>query len=258
MSDDQLTQQVREWWSGYRCDYGTSTNMFGRTPVYAQETEWVRALEQAHFAAGYYPTQGGYIGSRRNCPRGIGGRDCQENGSNCSLHNYGLAWDIEYNYNRMYSRVIDEVELQQMFDAGMTKYNPAIVASILSVKTTGGRHAFAWRGYILGDLMHWQYNAPPDDRQIDWTTVGNTDGEGMLRLGEEGPNVQKWQAYCNRWAAKDYTTWNPIAEDGVFGTITEQITKDFQRWASIEDTGMVGYMDMGSMAIVVKPDRGEE
>ena len=52
------TQQVRDWWLEYRCDYGTPTNIFGRSPIYTQNTSWIRALEQAHYGAGYQPTAG--------------------------------------------------------------------------------------------------------------------------------------------------------------------------------------------------------
>lgn len=169
------TNTIRDWWHLYRCSYGTATNMFGRSPVYAQNTSWVRALEQAHYNAGYVPTEGGFIGSKRNCPSGIGGQRCQEDGDNCSLHNYGLAWDIEYQYNPHVKRRIDQIELWEMFNAGITKYNPDIVAVIEAVRTTGGVQAFTWLGYSIGDFMHWQVNFPPEDQEIDWTTVGDTE-----------------------------------------------------------------------------------
>jgi hypothetical protein len=151
--------------------------MFGRSPVYAQNTSWVRALEQAHYNGGYVPTSGGFIGSKRNCPKGIGGKRCQEDGDDCSLHNYGLAWDIEYQYNPHVKRKIDVAELWELFDAGVTKYNPNIVAVIEAVRTTGGVQAFTWLGYSLGDFMHWQVNFPPEDQEIDWTTVDTTEEE---------------------------------------------------------------------------------
>lgn len=171
------TNKIRDWWHLYRCSYGTATNMFGRSPVYAQNTSWVRALEQAHYNAGYVPTTGGFIGSKRNCPHGIGGKDCQEDGDDCSLHNYGLAWDVEYQYNPHVKRRIDEDELWTLFNTGVTKYNPDIVRVIEAVKTTGGVQAFTWLGYSLGDFMHWQVNFPPEDQEIDWSTVDNTEDE---------------------------------------------------------------------------------
>jgi len=246
------TRVMRQLWADKRCDYGTWTNMFGRTPIYAQETTWIRALEQAHYGAGYIPTPGGFIGSKRNCPRGIGGKPCQSSGSDCSLHNYGLAWDVEYNYNPHFKRRLTEQALWELYDEGKTKYNPDIVAIILLVKTTKGNQAFHWLGYSIGDTMHWQWNTGPDDREIDWTTVPNTNEEGMLRNGSSGINVAKWQNYLNRWDSEHANTFQPLVEDGEFGDKTEQMTRAFQTWTHIEETGMVGYMDTGTMAISIK------
>ncbi len=172
------TETVRDWWSEYRCNYGTSTNMFGRTPVFAQNTSHVRALEQAHFVAGYYPTPGGYIGSKRVCPSGIGGRKCEDDGRNCSLHNYGLAWDVEYNYNPMMSKPYTTSMLWEAFESGLTKYNPDIVDSIYRVTNLQGEQMFNWKGYSLGDFMHWQLNVPPWRQDVDWDSIPDT-GEMM-------------------------------------------------------------------------------
>ena len=251
------TRQMRDWWSDNRCTYGTPTNMFGRTPIYAQETEWVRALEQAHYGAGYVPTAGGFIGSRRFCPAGIGGQTCQDNGTNCSLHNYGLAWDIEYNYNPHFRRRLDEVELWELNAAGRTKYTPPIVDIILGVETLQGARAFTWLGYSIGDTMHWQYNRPPSDRLINWATVPNTNGEGEMRTGDQGINVEKLQNYLNRWIATyPDVQFTPVTEDGVFGLATEEMCFNFQRWAGIEPTGRWGWFDGSTMSIAIKADTG--
>ena len=190
------TNEIRDWWHLYRCSYGTSTNMFGRTPVYAQNTEWVRALEQAHFNAGYFPTEGGYIGSKRNCPSGIGGKTCQENGKDCSLHNYGLAWDVEYNFNPHIKQATSEAQLWDLFNEGVTKYNPDIVDVILGVKNTQGEQLFSWLGYSLGDFMHWQINVPPERSEIDWSTVGDSEMD------------MQWSDIV------DDATWTKAYEDG--------------------------------------------
>ena len=246
------TRQVRDWWHEYRCDYGTPTNMFGRSPVYAQNTSWVRALEQAHYGAGYQPTPGGFIGSKRNCPSGIGGKTCQESGDNCSLHNYGLAWDVEYQYNRHLWVKLNPTELQILYDTGVTKYNPAIVATILDVRNTRGDRLFRWLGYPIGDLMHWQIAVPPERQQVDWGTVPTTEGEGMLREGSTGINVKKWQNYLNRWVLKYPGVWPPLTEDAEYGSKTGQRTVEFQTWANIDPTGTVGFFDVGTMAIAIE------
>lgn len=170
-----VTSLVRDWWYLYRCRYGKEvpSGFFGRTPVYAQNPDHVVALESAHIAAGYVPQSGGYIGSRRRCPTGISGKTCQQSGKDCSLHNYDLAWDVEYNYNPHFHRRLTESTLWALYREGKTKYNSDIVASILTVKNTHGEQLFRWLGYAIGDTMHWQINVPPSRQEVDWSTVGD-------------------------------------------------------------------------------------
>lgn len=179
------TNELRDAWHLYRCTYGTATAMFGRSPVYAQNTEHVRALEQAHYNAGYVPTAGGFIGSKRVCPKGIAGRICEDNGDGCSTHNYGIGWDVEYNLNPNLKRRITELELQDLYDAGVTKYSPSIVDGIFAVENTAGEQLFTWLGYTLGDLMHWQLNIPPERQTVDWSTVGQA----------QAPNIDECEAW---------------------------------------------------------------
>ncbi len=145
--------------------------MFGRSPVYAQRPEWVAALEAAHLGSGYYPTPGGYIGSRRLCPDGIGGDECQPDGDGCSLHNYGIAWDVEYNYNPHFDRPLNEQQLDELYLAGRTKYCSAIVRQIENVRNTHGQRLFRWLGWSIGDTMHWEIDVPPNASEVDWSTI---------------------------------------------------------------------------------------
>ena len=91
------TATKRSWWAAYRCKDGVRMSFFGRSPVSAANADvadaW-RALEQTLLASGYVPTQGAFIGSHRPCTSGIGGGPCEENGKNCSMHNYEIAVDI--------------------------------------------------------------------------------------------------------------------------------------------------------------------
>ncbi len=167
------TSTKRRWWAAYRCTYGTPTYMFGRWPVYAQDTDWVKALEAAHINAGYQPEAGGYIGSKRSCPSGIGGQRCQSDGTDCSLHNYGLAWDIEYQWNPHFRQALTEADLWMLYRSGRTKYNPDIIDGILRVTNLEGTPMFRWLGYSIGDTMHWEIDVPPDHSEVDWTTVGD-------------------------------------------------------------------------------------
>ena len=99
------TRTKRQWWHHYRCTAGSLRpgGFFGRGPVYEQDIihEAYSALEQGHIGAGFKVHNNGYIGSKRQCPAGIGGRKCQANGDNCSLHNYCIALDVEYQYNKL-------------------------------------------------------------------------------------------------------------------------------------------------------------
>ena len=74
-------------------------SFFGRSPVLAANADgadaW-RALQQTRLASRYVPTKGASIGSKRPWPRKTDGGPCRPDGSNCSLHNYLIAIDIEY------------------------------------------------------------------------------------------------------------------------------------------------------------------
>lgn len=170
------TSQVRDAWHLYRCTSGvrTANGFFGRHPVYAAnadvEEAW-KALEEGHIGAGYVPTDGGYIGSKRSCPSGIGGRTCQQSGKDCSLHNYCLALDIEYQYNKyIRSRVTPEDFDEDWFPA-VCKYRLDEIYALEGIKNVQGEQLFTWLGWAIGDFMHWQINVPPERCTVDWNTV---------------------------------------------------------------------------------------
>ena len=128
------TFEVREAWMFYRCSPGIrrAEGFFGRTPVLEQALthDAVTALEQAHLGAGYVPTAGGFIGSRRACEDGgIAGANCQPSGAGCSLHNYCLAYDIEYNYNRHVQHSITPADLAAGPHKAVFKYTPIQIPS---------------------------------------------------------------------------------------------------------------------------------
>jgi len=169
----------RGWWYLYRCTNGIEvpTGFFGRYPVRAANEDVavaVRALELAHLGSGYVPTSGGYVGSKRTCPAGIGGKTCEPSGKNCSLHNYCIAWDVEYNYNKLGPYYPNLHSLDDIFvrDANLHKYTPQQVAAIEGVKNLDGEPLFRWLGHI-GDYMHWEIDVPPERVSVDWSTVPN-------------------------------------------------------------------------------------
>ena len=79
----------------------------------------------------------------------------------------------------------------------------------------------------------------------------------MLKSGDTGTNVQKWQNYLNRWAEEYQPHLDPLVEDGSFGSRTETRTIEFQNFSAIANTGMAGYFDLGTMAVAIGPDTGE-
>lgn len=76
--------------------------------------------------------------------------------------------------------------------------------------------------------------------------------EDEMKLGDTGTNVQKWQNYLNRWNEEHNVGQVPLIEDGIFGPGTQLRTVAFQGWSNIEQSGTVGSMDTGTMAIVIK------
>ena len=214
----------------YRCAPGikVESGFFGRTPVWCQNRDHPRALEQAHLAAGYVPTPGGYIGSKRNCPAGIGGKKCQSSGKNCSPHNYCIAWDVEYNYNPHFRKRLTKRALWKLYRAGKTKYNPDIVAAILKVRNTHGEQLFRWLGYVIGDTMHWQLNVPPGRQAVDWSTVGDgtiwsaEEDDDMFCSYKDGFGTKNGDDKVRHWQIKlNELRYNTGGVDGKYGSKTQ-------------------------------------
>ena len=227
------TNLIRQAWYLYRCHKGwvRPEGFFGRSPVYQQShtRDAVTALETAHLNSGYIPTRGGYIGSRRLCPPGIGGRPCEPTGKNCSLHNYCLAIDVEYNYNKLSPRYPRRVDPWSAAERPLHKYTRKTVAAIEGIKDKNGAQVWRWLGWI-GDYMHWQINiAKAEKIVIDWSTVPGFDTppiyeeDDMFVKYRDGfgitngdPRVQYWQRLMSSLGADV----GPDGDDGKFGNDT--------------------------------------
>ena len=188
------TQYIRNAWHMYRCHAGwiRPGGFFGRSPVYQQShtRDAMTALEMTHLNTGYVPHNDGWIGSRRSCPAGIGGKVCQPDGTNCSLHNYCLAIDVEYNYNKLSPRYPRRVNPWSDLERPLHKYSRATVIAINGIKDVHGRQVWKWLGYI-GDFMHWQINIPVAAHiEIDWSTVPG-EGENVPDEGVDTPIIDK-------------------------------------------------------------------
>lgn len=265
------TTVKRQWWSDWRCTTGIEVRagFFGRTPVRTANRateEATNALEQAHIGAGYVPTPGGYNGSKRNCPRGIGGRTCEPSGKNCSLHNYCIAIDVEYNYNG-HITPYRPITSQEAFITYRShhKYTAEQVAAIEGIKTLDGKQLWKWLGWIR-DFMHWEIDVAPEDVSVDWDTVPNgvppvqkpddpevvymlpvlRKGDG-LKTNEFGDRiylnveVTALQAALRSWGFHDDNSHDDgCGIDGRFWTGTESALKDFQRSQGLTVDGVSG------------------
>lgn len=265
------TTLKRQWWQMYRCTPGMLSphGFFGRDPIRAANQDVVeawRALELAHIGSGYKPSVGGYIGTRRNCPAGIGGRTCEESGRNCSLHNYCIAIDVEYNYNKLGPYYPKRHTPGDVFvrDRHLHKYTPDQIAVIENVKTLSGMPVFRWLGWI-GDYMHWEIDVPPEDLSIDWSTVPTgipvppppkeevifvfptlRKGDGLVSrdFGDRTHLMQEVAAVQAALRIEGFTDDNShdsnCAVDGRFWTGTEAAVRAFQAARGLTADGIVG------------------
>ena len=188
------TKLVREWYYPYRCSQGVQrpTGFFGRHPVFEQPSTHnaVSALEEGHYGSGYVPDPDGWIGSKRQCPYGIGGRKCQPDGTWCSIHNYCLAYDIEYNYNKHIKTRITPEDFDEDWFPAVCKYTLAQVRAIEGIKNIYGEQMWLWLGWPIGDFMHWQINVPENRLEVDWNTVPGREVEPDMPMEPTNPAFQ--------------------------------------------------------------------
>ena len=231
-----FTSTVRSWWDYRRCGMGEprAQGFFGRHTVWQQPelADAVLALEQAHIESGYVPSSDGFIGSRRSCPHGIAGALCKSSGSGCSLHNYVIAYDVEYNYNRHIRAKTYPEDFGASWFPAVCKYTLAQVRAIEGVKNVEGEQMWRWLGWAIGDFMHWQVNVPPSRATVDWNTVPNGEVETTMNLHAlaraafrvPNPNVQGDVEHWLRLADSDpgsdewedlfYAMLHPVVEPG--------------------------------------------
>lgn len=261
------TRTKREWWELYRCSAGTLRpgGFFGRIPVYEQNIthEAVTALEKGHIGAGYKVHSGGYIGSKRACPAGIAGRRCQEDGDNCSMHNYCIAYDIEYQYNKLSPSYPSRVDPWSPTEIQFHVYKRDVVEKIENIRTLEGRALFRWLGWI-GDYMHWEIDVPPWEVNVDWNTVPGFDAppidkeEIVLRNGDTGKAVKDYQGCLLRWNKDSLPRWK---DDGDFGDETEVWIRAFQTDFDLPATGVIDGVTAASLqgfSVGADGDDGED
>lgn len=212
------TRQTRSWWSDYRCLPGTSLErpirILGRDagvcaiPAY----DGFVALGSTLIATNYTNVKSVWI--PRNCPTGISGNTCQEDGDWCSLHNYGIAVDIDpFGYgNPHFNRPFGD-----RWNFSNCKITRAQVEAVENIKNIYGEQMFRWLGWLIGDTMHFEYIVPPTRTQVDWNTVPGGVEMPLLpiRYGDETEDTRLLQGYLNE------AYGSGLKEDSIYGPATQ-------------------------------------
>jgi hypothetical protein len=179
---------MRSWWAGYRCLNFLSSNLridislFERNAGYCAEPMYdgFMALEMALKTTGYEEVRSVWV--PRNCPTGIAGADCEKDGDGCTLHNYGVAVDIDpFGYgNPHFLKPFNDD-----WDFSDCKITRAQVLAVESIKNTQGEQFFRWLGWAIGDTMHFEGQVRPTRCEVDWETVAGYQGDDMPLNAED-------------------------------------------------------------------------
>jgi hypothetical protein len=206
------TRELRAMWSRYRCcatnhSLTTEIDLLGEYAgrVAIPFFQPMAALGQALTATGY---QAKSVWIPRNCPTGISGHTCQEDGDWCSLHNYCIAVDIDpfgLGNPHFYKPFGDG---WSFFDCKLTLEQ---VEAVEAIRNTHGEQVHTWLGWAIGDTMHFQGNVPPDRCDIDWTTV--PEGGPIDMAGINARDVQKALADAD-YDIGNFTPAPGLAPDG--------------------------------------------
>lgn len=206
-----------------------SISMFGRNAGYcaAPFHDAMVAAEKALIATGYSGVKSIWI--PRNCPTGISGKPCQSTGTNCSLHNYGIAFDIDpfgYGNPHFYK------SYNNGWNFSDCKVQAHQVKAVEDIKNTSGEQMFRWLGWAIGDTMHFEAQVPPSRTTVDWSTVpGGIGAQMFVSKGDEGAQVAYWQILLKydlgydlgEWGDGSYTGTPKDGVDGVYGSTGEAV-----------------------------------
>lgn len=254
------TEMMRKAWKKYRCirDHPDRRRVkilgvnAGSCPP--EMTEPFEALSQALANAGYRDAS--RVEIPRPCTRGIiQTKPCGSDGSNCSLHNYGIAVDIDPQVNPKFrDEVPGKPRPWKFSDIKLTQDQ---VNTVLAIRNTAGTRIFRWLGDSkINDTMHFEIRVPPSETKVDWTTVlegvppvargmlgvvtpvvvgGLPPFPGLLKVRSKGPDVCRVQARLRELGhAIDSRPNCP------FGPQTKAAVKAFQRSRGLNDDGKVG------------------
>jgi len=143
------TEQIRQWWSPYRCD----TTKYERVAIPGITSTWnllvaeeaVPAFETLADIMDAVPyTFDSSAGGTYNC-RKIGGTNAW------SLHAYAVAIDINPDRNKFGSPLRHD-------------YPDEFIELVEEMETVNGKNVFDWGGrWNNPDAMHWQIDCKPSD-----------------------------------------------------------------------------------------------
>jgi hypothetical protein len=160
------TFKVRNWWAPYRCILSSEEPRIQAELWGKKRGHSPKGLQPAWTALQTALTDSGYgipkkVSFRRDCPEGIKPHKCRANGTNCSLHNYGLAVDIDpFGAGNDY---FVKQPFDTTWDFGDTKIKRVHVTAVENLQTVSGAQLFRWKGWDIGDSMHFQIDCPPSD-----------------------------------------------------------------------------------------------
>ena len=200
---------MRKAWRDYRCILShenrrraTILGVFaGVCPP--EMLEPFEALSQALSMAGYDDAR--RVEIPRPCNRGIKPGKCHQDGTNCSLHNYGVAVDIEPNLNKKFGDGEPGAGWQfsdHPSGGGETiKLTKAQVDAVLAIRSTTGKKLFLWLGDTsINDTMHFEVRVPPDATAVDWDTVeGGRIGDPMRGMRVEAATANENDEEDDMW-----------------------------------------------------------
>jgi hypothetical protein len=244
------TDLMKRVWKKYRC----ITNHHDRRRVKIlgvnagscppEMVEPFEALSQALTNTGYRDTR--TVEIPRSCTQGIKKSiPCGSDGSNCSLHNYGIAVDVDPRANPKFRD--EEPGKARPWTFSDIKLTKAQVDAVRAIRNTAGQQLFRWLGDTkINDTMHFEIRVSPSETKVDWNTViggvapvidrGPPPFPGVvLKRGLKGPDVCRVQARLRELRhAIDSVPGCP------FGPQTEAAVKAFQKSRNLEDDGRVG------------------
>lgn len=243
------TSELRRLWAP-ACDFEkrTLTLYTGATlsGLNVRVFEAFQALNEMMRSSGYVP--------RANAPGAweTGAYNCRKitNGSDWSLHAYGIAADINARTNPYGKSLITDMPF-------------AMVEAIKAIRTGKGVPIFRWGGdYSRNkDAMHYEVVASPDEMEagVDWDSVSMEPPNPndprtwpTLRKGDSGPSVEKLHELL---VAAGFSDVNQRAS---VGSKTVEAVRSFQQSRKLDVDGIVGQQTWTALLNGLPPVKADD